>query len=143
MARVRVKVRVRARARAKVWAWVWAGARGRVRVALDGLAQLHRAPVRFEQVGRHGDEHGGRLRDVPWDVLDLVEAEPVEEGLVRHRGEGVVPAEHDVLGVGDLVREKNVEGLGAPVPLELHLRRLPGGRLVRGRGRVRVRVRVG
>ena len=42
--------------------------------------------------------------------LDLVEAEPVEEGLVRHRGEGVVPAEHDVLGVGDLVREEDVSG---------------------------------
>ena len=59
-----------------------------LRVALDGLAQLDRAPVRLEQVGRHGDEHGGRLRDVPWDVLDLVEAEPVEEGLVPGGGQG-------------------------------------------------------
>ena len=46
----------------------------------------------------------------------------------RGGGERVVPAEHDVLGVGDLVREEDVELLGAPVPLELHLRRLPGGR---------------
>ena len=36
-----------------------------LRVALDGRAQLHCAPVRLEEVGRHGDEHGGRLRDVP------------------------------------------------------------------------------
>ena len=65
MGRFRVKVRVRARGRLLVWAWVWAGARGRARVALDGLAQLDRAPVRLEEVGGHGDEHGGRLRDVP------------------------------------------------------------------------------
>eukprot|EP00964_Phaeocystis_antarctica_P136775 scaffold101247_cov66-Phaeocystis_antarctica.AAC.2 len=101
---------------------------GAVGVALDGLAQLHGAPVRLEEVGGDGDEDGGGLRDEARDVLDLVEAEPVEEGLVRHRGESVVPAEHDILGVGDLVREEDVEGLGAPIPLELKLRRLPGGR---------------
>ena len=40
----------------------------------------------------------------------------VRPWLVRHRGERVVPAEHDILGVGDLVREEDVEGLGAPIP---------------------------
>ena len=32
--------------------------------------------------------------------------------MVAQRGECVVPAEHDVLGVGDLVREEGVEDLG-------------------------------
>ena len=32
--------------------------------------------------------------------------------MVAQGGEGVVPAEHDVLGVGDLVREEGVEDLG-------------------------------
>ena len=44
--------------------------------------------------------------------------------MVTQRGEGVVPAKHDVLGVGDLVREEGVEDLGPPVPRELHLGRL-------------------
>ena len=57
-------------------------------MALDGLAQLDRAPVRLEEVGRHGDEDGGRLGDVPRDVLDLVEAQPVEEGLVPGEAQG-------------------------------------------------------
>ena len=61
---------------------------GAVGVALDGLAQLHGAPVRLEEVGGDGDEDGGRLRDEARDVLDLVEAEPVEEGLVPGEGQG-------------------------------------------------------
>ena len=32
--------------------------------------------------------------------------------MVTKGGEGGVPAEHDVLGVGDLVREEGVEDLG-------------------------------
>ena len=87
--RIRVRDRARARARVRVsargGAWAGAGARSEV---TDRL----------------------RVRSVPRYVLDLVEAEPVEEGLVRHRGEGVVPAEHDVLGVDDLVREEGVSG---------------------------------
>ena len=36
------------------------------------------------------------------DVLDRVEREAVEERVVAQGRERVVPAEHDILGVGDL-----------------------------------------
>mmetsp|Transcript_37295 Transcript_37295/g.102944 ORF Transcript_37295/g.102944 Transcript_37295/m.102944 type:complete len:200 (-) Transcript_37295:985-1584(-) len=98
-------------------------------VHVGGSQQLDRTPVRLPQVGRDGDGERDRVRDVLRDLLDGVEREPVEERVVAEGAQGVVPGEHNVLGVGDLVREEDVKLFRLPVPLEVHLRRLHFGRV--------------
>eukprot|EP00966_Prymnesium_polylepis_P110239 2550819-Prymnesium_polylepis.1 len=69
-----------------------------------------------------------------WRVLNHhVEREPVEKWMVVQRGERIVPRKHNVLRIGDLVREEDIKDFGAPVPLHNQIgRHLPARCVHRG-----------
>mmetsp|Transcript_62583 Transcript_62583/g.166276 ORF Transcript_62583/g.166276 Transcript_62583/m.166276 type:complete len:349 (-) Transcript_62583:337-1383(-) len=89
-------------------------------VHVGGSQQLDRTPVRLPQVGGHRDGKRDRLSHVLRDVLHSVEREPVEEWVVAERRQRVVPREHHVLCVRDLVAQEDIERLRVPIPLERH-----------------------